>query len=188
MSVDEEAARHHEPDAGVVRTRGDREIEVIAAELRAQRRRDGDPTLSALSRRTGISKSALSEAFSGRRLPSVRTIETLADDMGFDPVPLVMRRRVVQESIASRARVGESASGADGPGPADAVVVSAGVLTGRGETAGGDQARYSLRVLAAVGVTGVLIGAVFAASLLQRLPCARFSARGTSVLSKLYSR
>lgn len=188
MSVDEEADQHHEPLAGAVRTRGEQEIEVIAAELRAQRRRDGDPTLSALSRRTGISKSALSEAFSGRRLPSVRTIETLADDMGFDPAPLVTRRRAAQESMASRVRAGELVPAAHELGAADAVAPG-GALGGRLGTAGEEgRGWYSLRALAVAGAAGALIGAVSAAAFVRGLPRGRFRARGTSPFSKFYSK
>lgn len=73
--------------------------EAFAADLRALRRAAGDPTLAALSARTGISKSVLSEALTGRRLPTERTVVKLVEAFTADPGPWIARRG----SLASRA-------------------------------------------------------------------------------------
>ena len=65
----------------------------FAGDLRELRRNSGDPTLAALSARTNISKSVISDALTGRRLPSERTVAKLADSLGSDRAIWVERRR-----------------------------------------------------------------------------------------------
>lgn len=81
--TDEEAAA--EPDSP----------ERFAADLRALRRQAGDPTLAALDRQTGISKSVLSDAFAGKALPTERTVEGIAAALGVDPAGWLDRRRAL---------------------------------------------------------------------------------------------
>lgn len=54
----------------------------FSAALRALRRQAGEPTLVALSARTGVSKTVLSDALSGRALPSERTVFHLVRALG----------------------------------------------------------------------------------------------------------
>lgn len=51
----------------------------FASSLRELRLKAGDPTLAALEGRTGISKSVISDAFAGRRLPTEKTVGQLVD-------------------------------------------------------------------------------------------------------------
>lgn len=68
-------------------------VERFAADLRELRLNAGDPTLAALSDRTGISKSVISEALSGRKLPTERTVAKLADALDGDRDIWIARRR-----------------------------------------------------------------------------------------------
>lgn len=52
-------------------------LSAFAADLAALRERAGSPTLEQLSQRTGVSKSVISEAFAGRRLPTENTVRKL---------------------------------------------------------------------------------------------------------------
>lgn len=67
-------------------------VERFAADLRELRLSAGDPKLIALSERTGVSKSVLSEAFSGRRLPTERTVARVVEDLGGEREAWVARR------------------------------------------------------------------------------------------------
>ncbi|MBS1907961.1 MAG: DUF2690 domain-containing protein [Actinobacteria bacterium] len=69
-----------DPAAG---TRQD-SVTAFAAALRDLRHEAGNPTLAALSTRTGISKSVLSVAFSGAGLPTERTVLELVRELGGD--------------------------------------------------------------------------------------------------------
>lgn len=66
-------------------------IEQFARDLRALKHEAGDPTLGSLSERTGISKSVLSEALSGRRAPTERTVRHLTAALGSSPDGWVQR-------------------------------------------------------------------------------------------------
>lgn len=66
--------------------------EQYAADLRALKLAGGDPTLLALESRTGISKSVLSEAFSGKRLPTEKTVRVLTTELGADTNVWLARR------------------------------------------------------------------------------------------------
>jgi len=72
----------------------------FAADLRELRHVGGHPTLRSLSAHTGISKSVLSEAFAGRRLPTANTVRRLAVLFESDPRVWVERR----DALARAAR------------------------------------------------------------------------------------
>ncbi|MDO5053210.1 MAG: DUF2690 domain-containing protein [Pseudoclavibacter sp.] len=166
----EETAPHGED--GEASRSFEEELQTIAAELRVERRRAGDPTLGTLSRSTHISKSALSDAFSGRRLPSVRTIEILGEELGFAPAALLERRRAAQALLPGRGRGGERAEPgrAEPPAPEQPGAATAGERPAAAERLGADAKarnggpgrRYRLRALVLVGVVGLLIGAATA--------------------------
>ena len=160
----EETAPHGEASRSF-----EEEVQAIAAELRAERRRVGDPTLGALSRSTHISKSALSDAFSGRRLPSVRTIEILGEELGFVPAALLERRRAAQAMLPGRSRGGERADPVKGepsvPGEPGAATATELPETGEGAREARRHRRYRLRALVFVGVLGLLLGAATGSSL-----------------------
>lgn len=67
-------------------------VAAFSAALRDLRSAAGDPTLAALSARTGISKSVLSEALTGRRLPTERTVMKLVTEFGGDRTEWRARR------------------------------------------------------------------------------------------------
>jgi len=67
-------------------------VAAFAAALRALKREGGDPTLAKLSAHTGISKSVLSTAFSGRGLPTERTVAELVRELGGDQAEWLARR------------------------------------------------------------------------------------------------
>lgn len=82
--------------------------EQFAADLRALKLAGGDPTLLALESRTGISKSVLSEAFSGKRLPTEKTVRVLTTALGADTNVWLARR---QELLPRALTAGAAASG-----------------------------------------------------------------------------
>ena len=83
--------------------------ERFAADLRALKLASGDPTLLALESRTGISKSVLSEAFSGKRLPTEKTVRVLTTELGADSTAWLTRRQelIPRAKIGSLAETGE---------------------------------------------------------------------------------
>lgn len=70
-------------------------LEQFAADLRELRRQAGNPTLGALHSRTHVSKSVLSEAFSGRKLPTERTVTSVAEALGADRLEWTARRNAL---------------------------------------------------------------------------------------------
>lgn len=68
------------------------EIAEFAAELRRLRLEAGSPTLANLRHRTGISRTVISDALSGRSLPSERTVDALVRAFDEDPAPALQRR------------------------------------------------------------------------------------------------
>ncbi len=68
-------------------------VSEFAADLTSLRRAADRPTLDALAKLTGVSKSVLSEAFAGRRLPTENTVRRLTAALGADPSTWVARRR-----------------------------------------------------------------------------------------------
>ncbi len=68
------------------------EVASFAADLRLLRLSAGNPTLVSLQHATGISRSVLSDAFVGRRLPSARTVDGVVRACGADPSEWLKRR------------------------------------------------------------------------------------------------
>lgn len=69
--------------------------ERFASDLRTLKLGAGDPTLLALESRTGISKSVLSEAVSGKRLPTEKTVRVLTTELGADTGAWLARRQAL---------------------------------------------------------------------------------------------
>lgn len=67
-------------------------LEQFATDLRELRLQAGNPTLGALHARTQISKSVLSDALAGRKLPTERTVASLAEALGADRGMWIARR------------------------------------------------------------------------------------------------
>ncbi|MBD9698751.1 DUF2690 domain-containing protein [Flavimobilis sp. GY10621] len=84
-------------------------VEEFAAALSELRTAAGRPTLVALERRTGVSKTVLSDAFAGRRLPTERTVEAIASVLDADVAEWTRRRRELEESLRPQAVVGAGA-------------------------------------------------------------------------------
>ncbi|QAY71444.1 DUF2690 domain-containing protein [Xylanimonas protaetiae] len=70
----------------------DNTVEHLANDLRTLRSGAGNPTLEALARRTGISKTVLSDAFAGKRLPTARTVAAVVRELGGDVEEFAARR------------------------------------------------------------------------------------------------
>ncbi|RLP77513.1 XRE family transcriptional regulator [Mycetocola tolaasinivorans] len=90
-------------------------LATFAADLRALRIAQGEPTFEAMSRATGVSKSVLSEGLNGKKLPTERTVSSLLTMLGQDPAPWVARRAALDprfggvDALApAEARTGES--------------------------------------------------------------------------------
>lgn len=84
-------------------------VEEFAAALSELRTAAGRPTLVALERRTGVSKTVLSDAFAGRRLPTERTVEAIASALDADVAEWTRRRRELEESLRPQVAVGAEA-------------------------------------------------------------------------------
>lgn len=67
-------------------------VSAFAAELRALRLEADSPTLVHLQNMTGISRTALSDAFKGKKLPSARTVDRIVRACGGDAIAWVARR------------------------------------------------------------------------------------------------
>lgn len=76
----------------------------FAADLRALRVSEGNPTLHALAAATGVSKSVIAEAFKGERLPTENTVSRLVKALNADPQPWLDRRRVLDPRRATPPR------------------------------------------------------------------------------------
>lgn len=109
--------------------------ERFAADLRELRRAAGNPTLAALDRRSGISKSVLSDAFAGRTLPTERTVEGLALALGAEPGAWLDRRRRLDPAVRT-ARTVEPGRPATVRRRTAAWAVVGGVLLGSAATLG----------------------------------------------------
>lgn len=87
-------------------TGGDEAAELLAgfaAELRELKHVAGDPTLALLSDKAGISKSVISEALSGKKLPTERTVSLLAEALEADRAEWVARRNKVAYEMVTGA-------------------------------------------------------------------------------------
>lgn len=67
-------------------------VEQFAADLKMLRIEAGNPTLGHLQHETGISRTVISAAYSGRQLPSTRTVHGLVRACGGDPAGWLQRR------------------------------------------------------------------------------------------------
>lgn len=74
-------------------------VQAFAAALTELRAAAGRPTLVSLERRTGVSKTVLSDAFAGRRLPTERTVEAIAVALDADVAEWTARRRELEDSM-----------------------------------------------------------------------------------------
>jgi transcriptional regulator with XRE-family HTH domain len=90
---------------------GEDTIERFAGDLRELRRAAGNPTLAALDRKSGVSKSVLSDAFNGRTLPTERTVQALARALDADPGAWVARRSALDPSTRVPRTVPQVAAG-----------------------------------------------------------------------------
>lgn len=87
----------------------------VAAQLRELREAAGNPTLETLARRTGISKSVLSDAFAGKRMPTERTVTGLVRALDGDVGPILALRTPTPTATPPHAPM------AGGPGHAKVV-------------------------------------------------------------------
>ncbi|MFE4951037.1 DUF2690 domain-containing protein [Leifsonia sp. NPDC056665] len=79
-------------------------VEQFAADLRLLRVSAGSPTLASLQHSTGISRTVLSDAFTGKQLPSARTVDGIVRACKADPVEWLRRRdHLATKVIASEA-------------------------------------------------------------------------------------
>ncbi len=76
-------------------------LDEFAHALRELRREAGDATLAKLSMQTGISKSVISEALMGRKLPTERTVSKLAVAFGANQDEWVRRRRALDVRVSA---------------------------------------------------------------------------------------
>ncbi len=67
-------------------------VAAFASDLRGLRAKAGNPTLAALTSATGISKTVISDAFAGKKLPTQNTVGLLAEALGADPITWLERR------------------------------------------------------------------------------------------------
>lgn len=82
-------------------------ITQFANDLRELRLAAGDPTLATLESRTGISKSVISDAFAGRRLPTQKTVGRLVDALGGDRTQWLTRRASLDPKAGAPGRTQE---------------------------------------------------------------------------------
>ncbi|GAB2559501.1 DUF2690 domain-containing protein [Leucobacter ruminantium] len=88
-------------DEGGVRESGPDSVQEFASALRDLRRTAGNPTLAALSTRTGISKSVISVAFSGNALPTENTVLKLVTELGGNQLEWRLRRNALDPRSTS---------------------------------------------------------------------------------------
>ncbi len=81
----------------------DDSVRLFADDLAGLRSEAGAPTLEQLAQRAGISKSVLSDAFAGRRLPTENTVRKLVAALGGDSAPWVARRLALDPRHAAAA-------------------------------------------------------------------------------------
>ena len=76
----------------------------FAADLRELRHTSGNPTLQSLSLTTHVSKSVLSDAFAGKRMPSANTVRRLAQALDADEEAWERRRERLTAAVSDRLR------------------------------------------------------------------------------------
>lgn len=89
---------------------GEDSVAALAADLRRLRVAADSPTLSRLQSETGLSRSIISDAFAGRSLPSLRTLDRLVRACGGDADEWLDRR----EALARASRGDDSLTMAEG--------------------------------------------------------------------------
>lgn len=70
-------------------------VHSFAIDLQTLRIESGNPTLVTLAGKTGVSKSVISDAFAGRRLPTQNTVVALVTALGGELKPWVERRQAL---------------------------------------------------------------------------------------------
>lgn len=86
-------------------------IERFAADLRLLRVAAGSPTLASLQHATGISRTVLSDALTGKQLPSARTVDGIVRACKGDPVEWLRRREQVAVKLIAPAGEALAAGG-----------------------------------------------------------------------------
>jgi plasmid maintenance system antidote protein VapI len=76
----------------------------FATDLRELRIQTGNPTLVSLAAATGVSKSVISEAFAGRRLPTQNTVSALVVALGGDREQWIARRDALDPKASEAVR------------------------------------------------------------------------------------
>lgn len=104
------------------------EVRDFAVGLSALRTQAGSPTLDQLSQRSGISKSVLSDAFSGRRLPTENTVRRLVVALDGDVTTWTARRARLDPRRGSDTSEAIAGQAAPEPVPRLARPVSLGLL------------------------------------------------------------
>ncbi|WP_120006883.1 DUF2690 domain-containing protein, partial [Nesterenkonia muleiensis] len=97
-----ETDRIDQPGAEMGQAEGPAEdsVQEFANDLIELRAKAGNPILAALSKKAGVSKSVLSDAFRGQRLPTENTTYKLITALGDDPSPWLERRRALDPRAA----------------------------------------------------------------------------------------
>ncbi|MDQ4213463.1 DUF2690 domain-containing protein [Microbacterium sp. ASV81] len=91
-------------------------IQRFAADLRSLRLRAASPTLFSLQHATSISKTVISDAFRGKRLPTARTVNRIVRALDADPAEWIARRDRLANLTGSPEESAEStAEDADPP-------------------------------------------------------------------------
>lgn len=102
-------------DTTAPQTAPDRDqVAAFGADLRALRLEADSPTLVHLQNVTGISRTALSDAFKGKKLPSARTVDRIVRVCGGDPAEWVARRDTLAAAMSDT-------SAAEAPAAAEGV-------------------------------------------------------------------
>lgn len=99
-------------------------VQRFAMDLRTLRVDAGNPTLKRLASETGISRTVLSEALSGRTLPTARTVAGLVRACGEDTAPWMHRREALAAAAKSAAAPEPQERGAEETGIATAPGIS----------------------------------------------------------------
>ncbi|QEW02128.1 helix-turn-helix domain-containing protein [Microbacterium lushaniae] len=94
----------------------------FVADLRKLRLAAGSPTLARLQHDTGISRTVLSEAFSGRHLPSTRTVDGIARACGGDPAAWIDRRDALAQARRAATAATAETPATEGAGEAPPAV------------------------------------------------------------------
>ncbi|WP_309131203.1 DUF2690 domain-containing protein [Brevibacterium sp.] len=89
-----------------------RQANVLVEELQLLRLQAGNPTLTAMSHGVQLSRSSLSDTFTGKRRPSDNTLHRLADYFGVDVLELLKLRQLAEEAAAEAVGTGQGSASA----------------------------------------------------------------------------